>query len=40
MAAAGDGADGEIDRRTAADGSGRMCESLVISTSEGGKRII
>jgi hypothetical protein len=37
MAAAGDGADGKMDRRTAADGNGRICESLVISTSEGGQ---
>ena len=35
MAAARDGADGKMDRRTAADGNGRICESLVISTSEG-----
>ena len=35
MTAAGDSADGKMDRRTAADGNGRICESLVISTSEG-----
>jgi hypothetical protein len=34
---AGDGADGKMDRRTSADGNGRICESLVISTSEGGQ---
>jgi hypothetical protein len=34
---AGDGDDGKMDRRTAADGNGRICESLVISTSEGGQ---
>ena len=37
MAAVGDGADVKMDRRTAADGNGRICESLVISTSEGGQ---
>ena len=29
--------DDKMDRRTAADGNGRICESLVISTSEGGQ---
>jgi hypothetical protein len=37
MAAVGDSAHGKMDRRTAADGNGRICESLVISTSEGGQ---